>query len=72
MPFFKTASRKDARSTIAGHTEIVEYLIEKGADPYIQDKDGRTHLEIANQNNKTDAAQIIKDAMSKKISIILR
>ena len=45
---------------------------ENGADPYIQDKDGRTHLEIANQNNKTDAAQIIKDAMSKKISIILR
>ena len=45
--------------------EIVKSLLANGADPSIKDKSGNTPLKIANQNNKTDAAQIIKDFKEK-------
>ena len=56
------ASKKD-------HLEIVEFLIEKGADLNARDSDGDTALILAaNQENN----EIVKILVEKVISLVLR
>lgn len=44
---------------ISGKTDIVEYLLSKKADPFIQDSDGKTALHRAAENNHFAICQIL-------------
>ena len=44
-----------------GYLEIVELLLEHGANPNVQDNDGRTPLHYAVENCHVDVARVLLD-----------
>ncbi|MDF2965326.1 MAG: alpha-latroinsectotoxin-Lt1a-like isoform [Rickettsiaceae bacterium] len=53
-----------------GRFEIVKYLIEKGADPYLKDADQRTPLHIAAENGEIDIIRYFIE--EKKLEVDMR
>jgi ankyrin repeat protein len=44
-----------------GHTEVIQSLLAKGADPYATDNGGKTALKIAEEQGHQDAIKLLKD-----------
>lgn len=44
---------------ILGKTEVVKFLLDHKADPYIQDSDGKTALHRAHENGHLDISKIL-------------
>ena len=49
------------RASSQGNTEIVELLLDRGADPYIRGRGGMTALMIAERIGQDDVATLIRD-----------
>ena len=49
-----------------GHIEIVKLLLDHGADINAKDKDGKTALDLARENNKEKIVEYLKQAKAKK------
>ena len=56
--FYKTALH---RAVAGGHQEIVEFLLNKGADVNAQDREGRTPLHYASERGHKDVAKLLID-----------
>ncbi|KAI4158944.1 MAG: hypothetical protein LQ342_006977 [Letrouitia transgressa] len=52
------------KATANGHLQIVEFLLEKGADSKFKDRRGRSVLDIAVENGHEDIARRIRDGAS--------
>ncbi len=52
-PLYKAAAQ--------GHSQVVDFLLEKGADPKFRDRKGRSVLDIAVENGHEDIAKMIRD-----------
>ena len=48
-----------------GDLDVVNYLIEKGANVYLRDRNGDTAIMIANENDQTDVALVLRRAGAK-------
>ena len=49
-----------------GHTEIVKYLLKKGANVNLRDNDGETALGAAKGKGYTDIVQLLEKAGAKE------
>lgn len=47
-----------------GHKDAVELLLEKGADPNIVTKDGKTAYDFAKKNNHNSTASVLEEVLS--------
>lgn len=47
------------RASYCGHTEIVDFLLQNGADPKMTDKDGKNSLHKGAEGNKCDVIRIL-------------
>jgi ankyrin repeat protein len=45
-----------------GQTETVRLLLEKGADAYVKDMDGRTAMTVAGKEGHGDIVQLLQKA----------
>jgi ankyrin repeat protein len=43
-----------------GHRDVVQKLLEYGADVSLKDKDGDTAIDFASNNNQTDVVELLK------------
>ena len=50
-----------------GHEEIIEFLLESGADPNAKDGKGKTAKSVASRKGYDDAARVLKKAIKEKI-----
>ena len=48
-----------------GHTEVVNLLIEKGADIHVKDNDGDTPLHWASRDGLTEVVNLLKEKGAK-------
>jgi ankyrin repeat protein len=44
---------------VYGYNDIVKFLIEKGADKYIKNKEGKAALDVAKDNQNQEAIKIL-------------
>lgn len=51
-------------AAVGGHAELVKALIARGADVNVKDGQGRTPLERAEEQEESEAAQVIREAIS--------
>lgn len=49
-----------------GKTEVVKFLLEKGADPTIKKSDGETPLSLANGQKHEDIVKLLNEAIAKQ------
>jgi uncharacterized protein len=66
------AQNNNGRTALMGaaksnHTEIVKALLAKGADLNAKDKSGKTALELAQPQEKTELAQLLKTAAGQAV-----
>ena len=55
-------------AALLGRLEIAKLLLEKGADIIIENKAGKTALEIAEKQGKTAVAKLIRAKRQKEVS----
>lgn len=53
-------------ASIYGYKDVVEYLLEKGADPKIKSKSGKTAEEYAKKSNQDEIVKMLKEASNSK------
>jgi len=57
---FPTKDKENTPEEIKRHEELIAYLVQQGADPYIKDKDGDSALSLAKKNGFTDLVTLFE------------
>ena len=52
-------------ASINGHLNVVQYLIEEGANPNIKNNKGKTALDLAEENGHKKVAEFLRKARAK-------